>query len=171
MDKLIEARQILGIEIEQYQVDLNEIQAIEVKDVISHKAREGYQLVEAPILVEDTGLYLDAWNGLPGALAKWFLKSVGNVGILKMLQPFKNRAAQAKTWVGFWNGEQFIYGRGEINGMIAFEERGENGFGWDFIFIPEGREKTFAEMTAPEKNAISMRREALEDLKKKIWYS
>jgi XTP/dITP diphosphohydrolase len=55
--------------------------------------------------------------------------------------------------------------RGEVKGTISDRIRGKNGFGWDVIFIPEGHDRTYAEMTAQEKNAISHRKRALDELK------
>jgi XTP/dITP diphosphohydrolase len=85
-----------------------------------------------------------------------------------MLGDEKNRKATAKVAAGFWDGEKLVQGLGEIKGIITTELRGETSFGWDSIFIPEGHNKTFAEMTMEEKNKISMRRLAFEDLRRKI---
>src|SRR3990170_5777767 len=84
-DKLNEAREILGFEIEQVDIELDEIQEIDVKKVIEHKAKEGYRQLGMPVLVEDTALEFVSMNGLPGALVKWFLKSIGNEGLCNML--------------------------------------------------------------------------------------
>ncbi len=165
-NKLREARQILGIDIEQADAgDLDEIQTIYVEELIRHKAQEAYDNVGVPLIVEDTGLVFEAWNGLPGALIKWFLKTVDNEGLIKMLGEESNRKASAQCFIAYHDGSKMEIVKGEISGTIATSVRGKNGFGWDRIFIPEGHERTFAEMSAEEKNSFSMRKRAFENLK------
>lgn len=149
----------------QIDIDLPEIQAIAVQEVIEEKAREAYRQVGQAVLVEDTGLYVDAWNGLPGALVRWFLQSVGTEGICQMLAKFNDRSARAETCIGFYDGEVFHSFSGSVEGSIARWPRGEHGFGWDPLFIPAGSEKTFAEIPPAEKIEIDMRRLATLELK------
>jgi len=113
-------------------------------------------------------LFFEAWNGLPGVFIDYFLKSIGIVGLLKMLTNKKNRKANAITYLGIFNGQKYKLFKGEIEGKIARKPKGKNGFGWDPIFIPKGHSKTFAEMNPDEKNMISMRKQALTKLKKEI---
>jgi len=165
-DKLREARQILGLEIEQADLPgLEEIQTIHVDDLIRHKAEEAYRKLNAPLIVEDTGLVFLAWNGLPGALVKWFQKTVDNAGMVKMLCGEKDRRALAQCFVAYHDGKRVQVVKGELAGTIADGPRGAGGFGWDRIFIPEGHTRTFGEMTADEKNAFSHRKRAFENLK------
>lgn len=164
-NKVREVERLLGFPLEQVDIDLPEIQAVEVKMVIQAKAKSAYEQVGRAILVEDTGLSIKAWNGMPGALITWFLKSVGNEGICKMLEGFECRQATAETWLGFYDGEHFEAFSGATAGTIAEEPRGAKGFGWDPLFIPAGSTKTFAELTEEEKVTISMRTEAVLKLK------
>ena len=164
-DKLREVNEILGRNLKQISVDLFEPQDIGVENIVREKAEDAFQKTGKIALVEDSGLECIAWKGLPGALIKWFLDTVGIEGILKMLGDETNRKAVAKTAVGFFDGTQAHIFVGEISGTIPETARGAGGFGWDTIFIPDGYEKTFAEMTAAEKNAISMRKLALEHMK------
>lgn len=166
--KVREARQILDIPIEQIQVDLEEPQTLDLEEIIRQKALQAHRKTQLPVIVEDTGLEFTAWNGLPGALIKWFLSTVGNEGLLKMLSSYDDRRATAVTAVGFCDGSTLLVGRGEISGVIATECRGANGFGWDRIFIPQGYQETFAEMGADVKNQLSMRRKAFEQLRTKL---
>lgn len=163
--KIREASEILGFEVRSIKLDLSEEQNIEVDKIIESKVKAAYAKVKRPIIVEDTGLYFEAMNGFPGALIKWVLKSVGNDGAIKILNGHKNRNAYAKTSIGYFDGKNFKVFSGIIKGKISDEPKGENGFGWDMIFIPENHEKTFAEMTNDEKNDISMRKIAFESLK------
>ncbi len=165
-DKLREAQEILGIELEGAQLPgLHEIQTYDVATIIEDKARQAYELLRCPVLVEDSGLIFDAWNGLPGALVKWFEQSVGCEGMLKMLEGFDNRSAVALCMVAVYDGTDLRIGKGEVMGTVSDRLRGDQGFGWDVLFIPEGRDRTYAEMSAEEKNAISHRRRAFESLK------
>ena len=161
-NKLREVSEILGYELESIDIDLEEIQAIDVIEVSKSKAIEGYKKMGFSVLVEDTSLSIDAWGGLPGALIKWFMQTVDNDGIIKMLGSEKNRGAVAKTVFAYADENGVHIFEGEIKGRIAKEARGENGFGWDRIFIPLDSEITFAEMSSGEKNKFSMRKLALD---------
>lgn len=165
-DKLREVNEILGRSIEQIIVELYEPQGLDVAEVIREKAKDAFRKTGKFILVEDTALEFRVWNGLPGPLIKWFLETVGNEGLLKMLVGVDDRRAIAKTAVGFFDGNKAHVFIGEIEGKISETIRGKSGFGWDPIFIPDGLNKSFAEMTSEEKNVISMRRRALEQMKK-----
>ena len=165
LGKTREVQNILQIPVNQIKLDLIEIQSIDVKQIIEAKAKDAYDKFGEPVLVEDTGLHFEAWNGLPGALITWFMKSVDNDGICEMLQSFDNKKAVAVTIVGYYDGEEFHSFEGEIKGQIVNRPRGDMGFGWDPIFQPEGSTKTFAEMTQTEKDTISMRKKAVEKLR------
>ncbi|MEK7655730.1 MAG: non-canonical purine NTP pyrophosphatase, partial [Patescibacteria group bacterium] len=165
-NKLREVNEILGRSLEQVAVELLEPQGVKVEDVVREKAKDAFHKTGKFVLVEDTSLEFAAWNGLPGALIKWFLDTVGNEGILRMLASETNRGAIAKTAVGFFDGTQTRVFVGEIFGTISETVRGTGGFGWDQVFVPDGYSKSFAEMTSVEKNAISMRKLALERMKK-----
>lgn len=162
--KIREFQQLLDRPVQPIKVELAEIQAVEVKAVIEAKVREAYQLVGKPVFVEDTGLAFAAWNGLPGALIRWFLDRVGNEGLCQMLQSYEQTAATAETCIGYFDGNECHIFRGVVTGQIVRTPRGSGGFGWDPIFVPDGWEKTFAEMTE-EKSLISMRKLAVAQLK------
>lgn len=167
-NKLREVNEILGRNLEQISIELFEPQGVNVEEVVSEKAKDAFHKTGKFVLVEDTSLEFVAWNGLPGALIKWFLDNVGNEGILKMIVGETNRKAVAKTAVGFFDGNQSHVFIGEISGTIPETIRGTGGFGWDPIFVPDGYDKSFAEMTSVEKNAISMRKLALERMKMRL---
>jgi non-canonical purine NTP pyrophosphatase (RdgB/HAM1 family) len=160
--KRIEAERILGRPLTRRALDLPEIQAIEVAEVARRKALTAFELTEgAPVMIEDTGLYIESWNGLPGALIRWFLQTVEPAGICRMLDAYPSRAARAESIIAVYDGALRLYA-GEVQGSIAATPRGDQGFGWDTIFIPQGETRTFAEMSPEEKDRFSMRRIALE---------
>ncbi|MEY4723178.1 MAG: RdgB/HAM1 family non-canonical purine pyrophosphatase [Candidatus Parcubacteria bacterium] len=152
--------QITGIPFASVSLDLPELQAISVADVVREKARAAFAVLGEPVLVEDTGLSFDAWNGLPGALIKWFLETVGNAGILRMLESESNRNASAVSRLCWFDGHDFHEFEGVVRGRVTTDLRGTGGFGWDALFIPEGHDVSFAEMTSEEKNSVSMRARA-----------
>lgn len=163
-DKAREAAEILGVELRTVALDLPEMQDLDVARVAAVKAaaaREALEDPDSPILVEDSGLVVGAWNGLPGALSKWFLASVGNEGLLKMLSGEEDRSARAVCAVAIAFADSpirvFV---GEVGGSIAHEPRGAEGFGWDPIFVPEGYTQTYAEL-GPRKHEVSHRARAL----------
>ena len=162
-NKLKEVKEFIP-EIMGLNIDVVEIQSINAEEIIKHKLSEAKKQYNKRFVVEDTSLYLDCLNGLPGPLIKWFLKTIGNEGLVKLAKFHNNNKAVAKCLVGFSDGDKIEFFEGSINGKIVYQ-KGENGFGWDKIFQPDGYEKTFAEMTSEEKNNISHRRIAFEKLK------
>jgi XTP/dITP diphosphohydrolase len=162
-DKAREAAEILGVELRSVALDLPEIQDLDVAQVAAVKAaaaREALEAPDSPILVEDSGLVIGAWNGLPGALTKWFLASVGIKGLLKMLSEEEDRSARAVCAVAIATGDSVHVFAGEVEGEIPHKPRGSEGFGWDPIFIPEGHTQTYAEL-GPRKHEVSHRARAL----------
>jgi non-canonical purine NTP pyrophosphatase (RdgB/HAM1 family) len=163
-NKAREAAEILGVELHGIELDLPELQSLDFARVAVAKAaaaREALDNPDSPILVEDSGLVFEAWNGLPGALTKWFLGSVGNEGLLKMLSAESDRSARAvcAVAVAAADGSVRVF-VGEVEGKIPSEPRDEGGFGWDPIFIPQGHTETYAEL-GPRKHEDSHRTRAL----------
>ena len=133
------------------------------------KAEYVFQKYKVPCFADDSGLEVDALKGAPGVYSARYAGLQRNDKdnlhlLLKNLQAEKNRAAQFHTviaLVGFGDAKFFD---GIIRGSITENERGSNGFGYDPVFIPDGSEKTFAEMTMEEKNKFSHRRKATDEL-------
>jgi len=166
--KAREVAAILGAAVAPLDLDLPEIQALDVAEVARHKAEAAYAHAGRPVLVEDTGLYLAALGGLPGALVRWFLKTIGPAGICRLVPPDGDRAATARTAVAYCDAAGVQVFVGETPGVVVAEPAGAGGFGWDPVFRPDGAARTFAEMGAEEKNAHSMRRQALERLRDRL---
>jgi non-canonical purine NTP pyrophosphatase (RdgB/HAM1 family) len=168
--KAREAREILGseAELERADLDLPELQAATVEEIAREKAREAFRRLERACVVEDSSLGFAAWNGLPGPYVKWFERAAGLEALCRSLDGFRDRRATASCVIAFRSETQQLTAIGRIEGSIAREPRGNGGFGWDTIFVPDGSERTFAEMAAAEKNAISHRRRAWEELRRMI---
>jgi len=151
-----------GIQVIHKEAELDEIQDPDVACVAKHKALLAYTIFKMPVLVEDTGLYIATMHGYPGSLIKHFLAAIGQQGIIDFLKN-KERAARAVTAFAFCEGPDKVHiSKGETAGEISIAIKGQSGFGWDPIFVPEGHEKTYAQMSMEEKNAISHRKKALE---------
>ena len=163
--KLKEAQKIIP-EIKPLEIDLPEIQEIDAHKIIQAKLKEALKYKKnSALVIEDTSLYLDCLNGLPGPLIKWFLKSLGVQGLFDIARRFNNYSATAQTIIGYISLHQKTkFFQGKLKGKIV-SPRGENGFGWDSIFQPYNYSRTLAEMSLKEKNEISMRQKAFQQLK------
>lgn len=131
------------------------------------KAREIYELSGMLCVADDTGLFVDYLNGEPGVYSSRYAGDNATYGdnrikLLKNLRnlPRKKRNACFKTVMCLYNGNHFLF-EGTCRGFITEYEKGTMGFGYDSIFIPEGFDRTYAEMTIEEKNKISHRGKAL----------
>jgi non-canonical purine NTP pyrophosphatase (RdgB/HAM1 family) len=165
-NKAREVGEILNLPVEFVQVaGLFEIQSPNLDVVVRHKVQQAYKSLQSPVMVEDSGLFFHAWNGLPGALVKSFEQTVGCDGMLKMMEGFAERGATAMCYFAVYDGQNMKIARGQVKGSLSNSLRGKNGFGWDVIFIPEGYEETYGELSSKNKNTISHRRRALEELK------
>lgn len=164
--KMREFEQLLApeIKVSQMGILLDEIQSLDPHEVIRHKLAEAAKHHKGEFLVEDTSLQLDALNGFPGPLIKWFITALGREGIYRIAQKLGDYGAKAKTIVGYSNGKEVLFFEGALRGAIV-EPKAESEFGWDPLFKPEGHDKSFAEMGGEEKNKISQRRKALAKFK------
>ena len=134
------------------------------------KARFVHNASGMDVFADDTGLEIAALNDLPGVHSARFAgenkDSSANIEkVLSMLGNSENRQARFRTIIALiLDKKEFLF-EGVINGTIIREKKGTGGFGYDPIFIPEGRIQTFAEMGLEEKNTISHRARAFEKLK------
>jgi len=118
---------------------------------------------------DDTGLEITELNGEPGVYSARYAgednNSTNNMNkVLKLLENKTNRKACFRTVIALFQGENTIFFDGKINGDIALSPQGESGFGYDPIFIPEGFQLSFAQLSSEEKNSISHRAIAVSKL-------
>lgn len=153
-------------DIEQFDIDLPEIQEVDARKVIEAKLKAADAHGRGEYIVEDTSLYLDALeHKLPGPLIKWFEKTMGVERIAVLAEKMGMNGATAKTVIGYASASGALhFFEGELRGTIV-PPTGDKDFGWGPIFKPEGYGKTFGEMTREEKYAISMRTQAIQKLK------
>ncbi len=164
--KVREAEIILKTSLDVRDIDLDEIQELDLGKIALHKVNQAYELVREPVIVDDVSVEIDAWKGFPGPLIKWMLKAGDDSAklLLKLLEGEENRRAKVRLAIGFHDGKKAHILYGEVLGTIAEEIRGENGFGWDPVFIQDGETQTYAEMDPEYKNSISHRKRALDKL-------
>ena len=135
------------------------------------KARYIHRLTGMNVFADDTGLEVDALGGLPGVKSARFAGenkdfSANIDKLLAMLGSNNNRKARFRTIIALiLNDTEYLF-EGIVEGTIINERRGSEGFGYDPVFIPSGKDRTFAEMDLSEKNTISHRGRALEKLRK-----
>lgn len=146
-DKADYLARMLGIPLERQAHELEEIQGT-IDQIVAHKARQAYELIGKPVLVEDVSLGFDAFDGLPGPYIKYYVhQQDGLEKLCRMLDSFPTRRAKAEGVFGYFDGQRLELIRGELLGEIAEHPRGTNGFGWDPIFCPDGFDgKTRAEL-------------------------
>lgn len=132
------------------------------------KARDAYAATGIPAVADDSGLAVDALNGMPGVLsARWSGAHGNDVANLELLLgqlrdvPDERRGAAFISACALVSGSGETVVRGEWTGAIAREPRGEGGFGYDPIFVPDGSGRSAAELTPAEKDVASHRGRAL----------
>lgn len=166
--KIAEAVDILqpnGISVIASEFKVDELQTKDTLTLVHDKLLKAFQHVGRPLFVEHTGLYLEHLNDFPGGLTQIFWDTIQADRFAELfgrLAPNPN--ARARTFVSYCDGQRIFDFTGEISGIIVGEPRGDRGFQWDCVFQPEGSDQTFAEMGTVQKNGISMRRKALDQL-------
>ena len=135
-----------------------------------YKARYIYRIAGMDVFADDTGLEIDTLNGKPGVHSARFAgeskDSNANIDkVLALLGQEANRRARFRTIIALIiDGKEFLF-EGNVEGRIINEKRGNEGFGYDPVFVPEGESRTFAQMPLSEKNLISHRARAFEKLR------
>ena len=152
-----------ALEVTHISLDIPEHRSDDVGEIARGKAQYAYDRLRTPLIVDDTGFSIDALNGFPGPYAAYVLHTIGNPGILKLMDGVKNRNAHFITAIAYadeWGIHVFT---GTIHGSITLSPRGNNGFGYDSIVDINGR--TLAEMSLEEKSVISHRALALAEFR------
>lgn len=168
--KLEEVIKILGdkfpFELINKKIDLPELQG-EIDDICKKKCKAAFEIVQGPVIVEDTSLCFNALKGLPGPYIKWFLDKLGPEGLHKLLAGYEDKSAQAICTLAYHpanENDEILLFQGITNGTIVYP-RGSRDFGWDPCFQPVGYEKTYGELEKAEKNQISHRYKAVDLLR------
>lgn len=159
------------IEIVAAKLSLVEVQHINPAVVAVTKAHSAFLRRKKPVMVEDVSFGYVELGGAPGALYGPLEPGLKLKGIHRLADLTLSRRAVVTATIAFVDAtaSHVCVIVAKMDGTVPKDARGENGFGFDPIFIPEGYTKTLAEMTAAEKNAISMRRMAIEKLVRGEW--
>ncbi|MBP5686047.1 MAG: RdgB/HAM1 family non-canonical purine NTP pyrophosphatase [Candidatus Methanomethylophilaceae archaeon] len=159
----------LGIEMEHYRLPYDEVQTSDLEEVVNKGMDEIISKGVKNFIVDDTGLFIDSLKGFPGVWSAYAQKTIGNKGILKLMEGVEDRGAEFRCCIGCDIDGRRIVVVGVCRGFITESEKGTDGFGFDPIFSPDGN-LTFAEMPIEDKNQISHRGNAvrllIEQLKK-----
>jgi len=147
------------VEVRHVTIDIPELRSDDVGEIAREKARYAYDQLKEPLIVDDTAFSIDALNGFPGPYAAYVLRSIGNTGILRLMDGVADRNARFTTAIAFADETGIEVFTGTIDGKIITVPRGTGGFGYDPIFEVDGQ--TLAEIPLDEKSAISHRARAL----------
>lgn len=171
MNKVREAELILkdfGVKIVPVDVKKIEIQHDSLEEIARYAVRIAYRELRKPVVVEDSGLFIDSLNGFPGPYSSYVYRTIGLKGILKLLEDYREIELRKATFIAVvalaFSEDNVKLFKGAVEGFISFEIRGNKGFGYDPIFIPMGSTKTFAEMDPAEKGLYSHRGKAFREL-------
>ncbi|WP_336364485.1 XTP/dITP diphosphatase [Halalkalicoccus salilacus] len=158
--KVREAREYLPETVEQVEYDYPEIQSADLAEIAAAGVRDAFEEIGEPVFVDDSGLFIDAFDGFPGPYSSYVEGRLGieRVWRLAERENENERGARFRTVVAYADGGTVETFEGSVPGRIV-APRGDGGFGYDPIFEHRGR--TFAEMSTDAKNAVSHRSRAL----------
>lgn len=148
-------------DVEMKNIDYDEIQTDSLEEVVKRSLKTLKE--NAPLMIDDSGLFIDPLGGFPGVYSAYVMDTLGCDGILKLIEDEEVRSARFECVIGYLDEDIRLF-KGVSKGEIISEKRGEGGFGYDPIFRPDGRHKTYAEMSTAEKNDISHRGRAMDEL-------
>ena len=144
--KIDSARKILeplGYEIDNIKMETPEIQADDVTEVAIYSAKWACKELGRAVLKNDTGLFVKSLNGFPGVYTHYVDDTIGEDGLLKLMKGIEDREAYFKEVIAYCEpNEEPIVFEGITKGRIATKKSGTYGWSWDFIFIPDGQDKT-----------------------------
>jgi XTP/dITP diphosphohydrolase len=144
--KIDSARQILeplGYKVDNIKIETPEIQSDDVSEVASFSAKWACEKLGKPVLKNDSGLFVNALKGFPGVYTHYADDTIGEDGLLKLMDGLEDRTAYFKESIAYCEpGKEPVVFEGITKGKIDIKKSGTYGWSWDFIFIPEGEEKT-----------------------------
>ncbi len=146
-----------GVQLEWLEAEYPEIQADRLEDVVREALAWLAPRYGDGLAVDDSGLFIRSLAGFPGVYSSHAFQTLGNDGILTLLDGVTDRGATFETCIGLLESGKSLVFHGESRGTIADRQRGSGGFGFDPIFVSTDSAQTFAEMTRSEKNAVSHR--------------
>ena len=144
--KIASAKQYLeplGFEIDNIKMETPEIQADDVVEVAKYSAKWAADKLNIPVLKNDSGFFIDHYNGFPGAYMKYIDETIDIDGLLKLMDGIEDRGCYIKEAIAYCEpGKEPVVFEGITKGIIDTKKTGTYGWSWDFVFIPEGEDKT-----------------------------
>ena len=160
--KLAELQEIFpaSLQLTSRKLELDEIQSLDQHQIIHHKLRQAYDVLKSPVIVEDVSAELAKLNGLPGPFIKFFEEQLGRSALYTLAG---TGPVKIICCMGYFDGQQEIIFDGVMEGSVV-APRGGEGFGFDFVIIPNGYDQTISELGGAVKNTISHRFKAASSL-------
>ena len=150
--------------LQQKEIETIEIQADNIKKVALFKLNSIKGQINGSYFIEDAGFFVDTpLNGFPGVYSSYIMKTIGNEGLLRLIDDFENTEAHFTSIIALYYKplDKNFFFEGSVHGKISEKIRGSSGFGFDPIFLPDIiPNKTFAELSTEDKNKISHRGKA-----------
>jgi len=144
--------EMVGMNIPHKKIDVDEIQSLDVREVVARKAKQAYDQIQQPVIVEDTKLVFNAMGMLPGPLIKFFFEELEPEGLCRILDGYSDRTATIGAAIAYYDGEHLEIFESELPGEIAKKPVVDSGFGWNKVFIPKGAREALGSMNDEEFN-------------------
>lgn len=149
-NKAAEFKAVLGSLVEVMFLEYPELKSDDPCEISKTAAKALAERLKRAVVVEDSGLFITSLRGFPGTSSKYITNMIGNSGIIKLMKGIRKRKCLYKSAIGYCEpGKEPICFIGVEQGKIASREKGRNGWGNDFIFIPKGKNQTYAETKKP----------------------
>ncbi len=164
--KITEANRIVDFPIKQLKLDLPEIQSLDPVEVVEAKLKQARVVSDKElIMVEDVSLDVHALNGFPGPLIKFVEEALGDSGVYDLVKGFDtdDYSVTVRATIGFAEGDKHSFFEGSFTGALV-EHRGTIGWGFSNVVVPDGYDKTMAQLDHSVRDKISHRYKALKQL-------
>lgn len=162
-NKLLELQKIFPatLDLRTESLDLVEPQTLDLHEIVQFKLERAFEVIDGPVLVEDISAELEVMNGLPGPFIKFFEQRMGKDALYKLSH--EGARVAIKCCMGYYDGNKMALFDGQLDGTIT-KPRIDSGFGFDIVIIPDGYNKTIAELGPDIKNTISHRSKAAQQM-------
>ncbi len=144
-----------NIKFNTYDFELDEPRSDDIKEIVTAKVKQAYDIVKKPCIALDTGFFIDALNGFPRAFVNFSLDTIGVDGILKLMDGKENRACKFEECLAYHDGKDIHYFYGKHPGNLSIKKEGiDREEKWSdlwYIFKPKNFDKTLAQMNEKER--------------------
>lgn len=156
--------------VDVYSFELNEPRSDDMKEIVTAKVKQAYDIVKKPCIAQDTGFFIDALNGFPKCFVNFTLETLGIEGVLKLMNGIQNRKCAFKECLAYYDGKEIKYFDGNHDGELSEEILGvDKNEKWSdlwYIFKPYGYNLTLAEMSSMERDNRKIDEHNISSMKK-----